>query len=151
LGKAALVAPEVVTYRADDSTLVQFEVDPAQGFRPAGTGDIAGRVRDAVGPAVEAARVVLDKAKEARPDEIELKFGVKVTGGATWLVARAAAEASFEITMTWRPHPAGRTEHDAGLDRNPCTEPAQDGGGSALDGEAGHEVPASEDDGRGPT
>jgi hypothetical protein len=149
LGRAALVAPEVVKYRADDSTVVQFEVDPAQGFRPAGTGDIAGRVRDAVGPAVEAARVVLEKAKEARPDEVELKFGVKVTGGATWMVARAAAEASFEITLTWRQHPDGSTGREAGPGGSPGTEPGQGGGGSARDGTAGREVPIGEDDGPG--
>jgi hypothetical protein len=34
------------------------------------------------GLAVEAAKAVLDKVKEARPDEVELKFGIKVSGGA---------------------------------------------------------------------
>lgn len=72
------------------------------GFRPAGPEEIAGRVRDAVGPAVEAAKTVLDKVKEARPDEVELRFGIKVSGGANWLVAKAVGEASFEVTLTWR-------------------------------------------------
>lgn len=54
-------------------------------------------------PAIEAAKAVLDKAKEARPDGIELKFGVKVSGTANWLVARAATEGNFEITLSWSP------------------------------------------------
>lgn len=88
-----------------------FEIEPAEGFRPAGPGQVLGRVRDAVGPAVEAAKVVLDKAKEARPDQVELTFGVKVSGGADWLVAKSAAEGSFEITLRWTRQPADR---DAG-------------------------------------
>jgi hypothetical protein len=59
-----LVVTQVVTYRVDDSTKVMFEVDPVPGFVPAGAGQIVGRVRDAVGPAVDAARAVLDKVKE---------------------------------------------------------------------------------------
>jgi hypothetical protein len=38
---------------------------------------------------------------EARPDEVELKFGIKVSGGASWLVAKAAGEANFEVSLTW--------------------------------------------------
>lgn len=92
---------QVVTYQLDDSTKVRFEVEPVEGFRPAGAGQIAGRVRDAVGPAVDAAKAVLDKVKEVGPDEVEVSFGIKVSGGADWFVAKAAGEASFEIKLTW--------------------------------------------------
>ncbi len=95
------MSTQIVTYKVDDVTTAKFEVDPAEGFRPAAHGQILGQVRDAVGPAIEAAKAVLDKAKETRPSQIEVKFGVKVSGGADWLVARTAAEGSFEITLTW--------------------------------------------------
>lgn len=109
------MATHVVTYQVDDSTKVMFEVEPAEGFRPAGAGQIAGRVRDAVGPAVDAARAVLDKVKEIGPDEVEVRFGVKVSGGADWLVARSAGEASFDITLTWTPKgKAGEAVADPG-------------------------------------
>src|SRR5215472_13157483 len=85
-----------------------FEVEPTEGFRPAGAGQVAGRVRDAVGPAVDAARAVLDKVKEVRPDEVEVRFGVKVSGGVDWLVAKSAGEASFEIKLTWAPKSESR-------------------------------------------
>ncbi|MGO9221581.1 MAG: CU044_2847 family protein [Streptosporangiaceae bacterium] len=101
------MSTEVVTYKVDDSTTVMFEIEPTAGFRPAGPDQVLGRVQDAVGPAVEAAKAVLDKVKDMRPDQVEVKFGVKVSGGAQWLVARAAGEGSFEITLTWSPESDG--------------------------------------------
>jgi hypothetical protein len=98
------MSTQVVTYQVDESTSARFEVDSIDGFGPAGTGQICGRVRDAVEPAVQAARAVLDRVQEVGPDEVEVRFGVKVSGGADWLVARSAGEASFEITLTWRPN-----------------------------------------------
>jgi hypothetical protein len=43
-----------------------------------------------VGPVVDGARVVLDRVKSTRPDEIEMKFGIKVSGTLNWYVAKAA-------------------------------------------------------------
>jgi hypothetical protein len=65
--------------------------------------ELAGRVRDAVQPAVEGARAVIERIAELRPAELQLKFGIKVNGSANWLIAKAATEANFEVTMTWRP------------------------------------------------
>jgi Trypsin-co-occurring domain 1 len=99
----------VVGYTLDDGTVVRFEFEPSAGFRPAGPDEIVGRIREAVCPAVEGARVVLAKVKEAAPDKIEVKFGIKVSGTANWLVAKAAAEGNFDITLTWTPKPAAAT------------------------------------------
>ena len=120
---------QVVTYRVDDATTVKFEIEPSEGFRPAGPEEVLGRVREAVGPAVEAAKAVLEKVKEARPDEVELKFGIKVSGGANWLVAKAAGEANFEVTLTWsRPvHRPGLTPVRAAVSTSsPAQPPAAD-------------------------
>jgi ribosomal protein S5 len=95
------VAPQVVNYQLDDSTVVGFEIEPGQGFHQAGTKEFAGQVSKAVEPAVEAAKTVLEKVKEIKPSGVEVKFGVKVTGEANWVVAKAATEGSFEITLTW--------------------------------------------------
>jgi len=97
----------VVSYALDDQTVVRFEVEPTDDWYNVGSDAIVGRIRDAVTPAVEGARAVLEKVKEAAPDEIEVKFGIKVSGTANWLVAKAATEGNFEITLTWRP---GSTE-----------------------------------------
>ena len=101
------MASQIVTYAVDESTVVSFEVEPPPGFRPAGAEEIAGRVREAIGPAVAAARVVLERVREAGPDEVALTFGIKVSGTANWLVARAASEANFEVTLTWKPGSGG--------------------------------------------
>ncbi len=94
---------EVVRYQVDDKTVARFEFEPAPGFRPAGVaGGVAGMVREAAAPSIEAARAVLEQARALAPDAVQVKFGVKVTGEASWVVAKAASEASFEVTLTWQ-------------------------------------------------
>ncbi|MGW5156248.1 CU044_2847 family protein [Nonomuraea wenchangensis] len=91
---------EVVTYSVDDGTTVSFEIDPVPGFTPAGPGEIAGKVQEKLEPAIKAAQAVLERVRAASPDEVQVKFGIKVTGKMDWLVAKAAAEGNFEVTMT---------------------------------------------------
>ena len=90
-----------VGYPLDDGTVVSFEFEPGPGFRPTGTTEVVGRIREAAAPAIEGAKVVLEKAREAAPDEVEVKFGIKVSGTANWLVAKAATEGTFEVTLKW--------------------------------------------------
>lgn len=59
------MSSQVVTYRVDDATVVRLETEAGEGFRQAGPGEVFGRVREAVAPAVEAAKAVLEKVKEA--------------------------------------------------------------------------------------
>ncbi|MBW8487307.1 CU044_2847 family protein [Actinomadura parmotrematis] len=96
---------EVVRYELDDDTAVAFEFDPPEGFLPAGTDEIVERVRVAVDPAVRAAQEVLEQLRRVSPDEVEVKFGVKVSGKANWMIAKASTEANFEIKMLWRQGP----------------------------------------------
>ena len=100
------VGSQVVKYQLDDSTFAAFEFEPGSGFHQAGVKEFAGQVSKAVEPAVRAAGVVLEKVKEIKPDEIEVRFGVKVTGEASWVVAKAATEGSFEISLKWSPDSA---------------------------------------------
>jgi hypothetical protein len=100
------MSSEVVQYQVDDKTVAQFEFEPPPGFRPAGLGDAAGWVREAAAPSIEAARAVLEQVKQLSPDSVQVKFGLKVTGTAQWIVAKAASEASFEVTLAWKPDPA---------------------------------------------
>lgn len=93
----------IATYQLDDASTVSFEIGDTDAFRPASPDQVVGRVRDAIGPAVRAAKEVLDKVKDLGPAEVEVAFGVKVSGGAQWLVAKATGEASFEITLKWAP------------------------------------------------
>lgn len=55
----------------------------------------------------------MEQIRELEPGKAEVKFGIKVSGGAQWLVAKAAAEANFEVTLTWtRPTAAGSADGD---------------------------------------
>jgi hypothetical protein len=92
-----------VRYALEDGTTAQIEIGTTPGFQPAGVGDVAGRVRVAAAPAIQAAREVLDQVRELTPDGVQIKFGVKVTGTANWLVAKAATEGNFEVTLSWQP------------------------------------------------
>lgn len=67
------------------------------------TGNLLSGQQDVSGRDRGAAKAVLAKAREAAPDEIEVKFGIKVSGNTNWLTAKAAAEGNFEITLTWKP------------------------------------------------
>jgi hypothetical protein len=102
---------EIVRYRVDDDTVVQFEIDPVPGFQPAGIGDVAGQVRESAEAAVKAAKAVLERVREVAPDSVQVRFGVKVTGTTNWIVAKSALEGNFEVTLAWqpgdRPHAGG--------------------------------------------
>jgi hypothetical protein len=99
------MASPVVSYEVDENTVVRFEIEPTDDWHDVGADQVLGQIRDAVAPAVEGAKVVLEKAREATPDEIVVKFGIKVSGTMNWLVAKAATEGNFEITLTWKPAP----------------------------------------------
>jgi hypothetical protein len=95
---------QVVTYRVDDQTTVQFEIEPAPGFGPvAAAGDVIATVTDAVAPTVAAAKAVLDGVSATGPQMTEIRFGVKVTGKDQWSIARTVEEGNFEVTVAWRP------------------------------------------------
>ncbi|MGD0246499.1 MAG: CU044_2847 family protein [Streptosporangiaceae bacterium] len=97
------MSAKVVAYALDDSTTVRFEIDPPTGFQEAGPDKVIGGVQDALAPAIETAKLVLDKVKDIRPGEVTVAFGIKVSGKLDWFIARAAAEGNFEITLTWKP------------------------------------------------
>lgn len=98
------VPAPVVSYDVGDGVVVQFEVVPTQEWVDASPDPqrVIEQVTAAVEPAVQCAKAVLDRARAMGPDEVEVKFGIKVSGTANWLVAKAATEGNFEVTMTWK-------------------------------------------------
>ncbi|WP_433532174.1 CU044_2847 family protein [Micromonospora sp. CA-263727] len=106
---------EVVRYQVDDKTVALIEVEPPEGFQPAGVGDVAGWVRESAAPAVAAAKELLEEVKSVAPDAVEVRFGIKATGTANWVVAKAAGEANFEVTLAW--YPDGAPERGTGPGR----------------------------------
>lgn len=122
------MAAQVVTYALDESTLVRFEIDPVDLQQQAAPDRVVGQVRDAVEPALKAAKAVLDRIRDLSPDQVELKFGIKVDTTANWLIAKATAEANFEVTLSWSP-----------VKMPGAVAPAADvGAGTEATAEAGH-------------
>lgn len=97
------MSTEVVRYRVDEATVAHIEIEPTVGFQPAASGKVAGLIRDAARPSIEAAKELLEQVKGLQPDGVEVKFGIKVTGTANWIVAKAATEGNFEVTLSWQP------------------------------------------------
>ncbi|MFE5690641.1 CU044_2847 family protein [Streptomyces sp. NPDC056512] len=95
----------VVSYALDADTVVQFEIEPTGDWQQVRSGQVSNNVDDAARPAVEAAQRVLAQAVALRPAEVEVSFGIKVSGTANWLVAKAASEANFGVKLTWRQGP----------------------------------------------
>jgi hypothetical protein len=91
-----------VGYILEDGTVVRFELDAGAGFRAAGADEVVGRLREAAAPVVAGAKALLDAVRGVDPDDVEVKFGVKVSGTAHWLIAKAATEGNFEITLMWK-------------------------------------------------
>lgn len=115
---------QVVRYTADGTaTEVSFEIEPPEGFRPVGAADVAGHIHEAMAPVVAAARDVLEDLKALRPDGVEVRFGVKVTGTANWLVAKAASEGSFEVKLSWERDRSAPPEPDQAPIPDPAAEP----------------------------
>jgi hypothetical protein len=128
------VASQIVRYTVHESMVAAFVVDPDEwgGWQDAGVrpGTVVGAVKDAVEPAIEAARVVLDKIRELNPGTVEVKFGIAVSGGANWGIAKASAEGTFEVTLTWSPDaadPASLGTGDAGSSDTADTTPTAAG------------------------
>jgi hypothetical protein len=113
----------VVTYSLDDSTTVRFEIDPPAGFQDAGADKVIGTVQDALAPAVDTAKLVLDKLKDAKPGEVTVSFGLKVSGKLDWFIARAGTEGNFQITLTWRPGDRDSQPEPPPVNRHPSAGP----------------------------
>jgi hypothetical protein len=92
----------VAKYAVGEDIQVEFEIEPLDGYRPVSADKTLGQVHDALRPALAAARVVLEGVKSLEPDAVSVTFGIKVSGTANWVVAKAASEANFEIQLTWK-------------------------------------------------
>jgi hypothetical protein len=93
---------QIVSYFVEDGTEVFFETAPLGGFAPASSDRPGAQIREALRPAIKAAHIVIGQARELTPDDIELRFGVKVTGSANWLIAKTVVEGNFELILRWQ-------------------------------------------------
>jgi hypothetical protein len=98
---------QFVKYQLDDDSEVFFETTEASLVELRG-GDTdvvdAGKLGDRLSHIAAAAEQVSKGLRERlAPEEIELEFGVKVSGEVGWwFFAKASGEAAINVTLTWR-------------------------------------------------
>jgi hypothetical protein len=107
LGQLGGVVADFVRYELEDGSEVVFEA--AEGSLVSlrgGAPDVedAGRLGDRLG---HIAAAVDEMSKDLRerlaPEEVELSFGVKVSGSVGWwFFAKANGEATINVKLTWR-------------------------------------------------
>jgi Trypsin-co-occurring domain 1 len=95
-----------VTYATlgGDDIRVEIERSP-DGFMPVSGDRPLGRVERLFEPVFSAVEGFLHGARRTRPDEISLRFGVKVTGGGNAVIAKDLDSGSFQVSMTWKASP----------------------------------------------
>jgi Trypsin-co-occurring domain 1 len=82
----------------------------------------AGRVSDAIrdlpttlqsvlAPVTDAARVVLEQLRRAKPSEVEVEFGVNLATEAGAVITRSEVASHLVVKLTWR-----NSDHDRGTD-----------------------------------
>lgn len=93
----------------DGTILVEVhEISKSGRTRVSGGSKVVEKTVEQVDAAVDAAVQVAERAAhqfgkmDNRPDEVQIKLGVKLTAEAGVLFAKAASEGNFEITLTWK-------------------------------------------------
>jgi hypothetical protein len=112
-----VVAGRVVMMRVGGVDLL-VETVPVAGSEPASAK--LDRAQEAVTDAFDRARHAIVAIAEStvstvgelggravRPDEMEVRFGLKFSAQGSVIVAGAAGEATLEVTLTYRPGPGG--------------------------------------------
>ncbi|GAA2264261.1 MULTISPECIES: CU044_2847 family protein [Kitasatospora] len=102
---------------ASGGTLVVETEGPGTGVAPAGRGSLeraGATVRDSLHTVVNTASDVIDafRALPRRPDEIEVKFGVKLDGSVGVILAGGSAGVRFDVTLRWSPENAAGRDGD---------------------------------------
>ena len=92
-------------YMEVDGIKVRVEAEPAQGQELAGVSDdIAARwtdVRTILKHIATDYHGRLVELGTSAPEKALIKFGLKVSAEAGWVIAKATGEANFEVSMTW--------------------------------------------------
>jgi len=105
---------DFVRYELDDGSEVFFETAEGSLVSPrGGSADVvdAGKLGDRLRPiAVAAGELSRSLRQHLAPEEIELDFGVKVSGEVSWwFFARTRGDASINVKVTWRKDQHGRS------------------------------------------
>lgn len=101
---------DLLRFRTEDGGEVTVEVsDTGEGFAPAGRNrriaEAGSTFEAALGEARRAAKAALAvfRSADLGPDEIEVQFGVKLSGEAGAIIARTSLEAHLIVKLAWSP------------------------------------------------
>lgn len=102
----------VVEYVVDQVTdhpstvLVEVEADPDAGVVPISNGvlsDAPNTFQEALERVKPALQAVADALRDVNhPDTIALEFGLKLTAATGVVIASAATEVTFKVTLSWK-------------------------------------------------
>lgn len=100
---------ELVEYTTADGASVRVATNPQvnqEGFQPAkrtaaGLKAAAVELDEASGVIAAVAKAIRPSLEELSPKSVEVEFGITLTAEAGVIVAKAAAEASITVTITW--------------------------------------------------
>jgi hypothetical protein len=94
-----------VPLESGGSIVVEMDEDVGGVVRAGRAGEVVARAArsiesalDCVAPAAEA---VLSKVREARPSEVTVEFGLKLSAEAGAVISRSAGECNFRVVLRW--------------------------------------------------
>ena len=96
-----------------DTVIVEMDDEQLAGFVPAAVepGAVAatatGTFESAVDRLIPAMRAISDRMKQLAPEEVTIAVGIKLTAEAGVIMAKAASEANFTVTLKWQREAAG--------------------------------------------
>ena len=103
-------------FTLDDGTTILIDVptveDEGDFDRASKTGDLAIKARQSFSEALDGVRpvaqAVRNKLRGLDTDEVEVKFGLKLSADAGAIFTSLGGEASFEITLKWQSDKSGK-------------------------------------------
>jgi Trypsin-co-occurring domain 1 len=115
--------PELIRFHVDDDVSISVEVEPeAGGFQPAAAADGLVWAQHTFAQAMDQARHAAEAAyaqfrrMAQRPDEIEVKLGVRLSASAGAVLAKTTTDANVTVRLVWRSGPPTATAEDAEAD-----------------------------------
>jgi hypothetical protein len=103
----------------DGGSILVETADPGSGPVRAGrTGDTVRQLRETLHemlqPVTETAEILLEHLAKAKPDELEVEFGIDLSAEAGVVITKARAGANVKVKMKWK----------AAAEPGPATPPA---------------------------
>jgi hypothetical protein len=104
----------IVEFTLEGGGTIPVEVDESVSggvVRSARPGEVVGQASESLGEALDrampAAQALIAKLQTlgSRPDEIEIQFGLKLSGELGAILARTGAEGNFSVKLSWKGTP----------------------------------------------